>query len=240
MQMVWQRILRRRIWRTASPTPSGAASGDLESSTGEKEPKLTVELVPKTVWGANLSQRLPRKEWDRLRHIAYDQADDRCEVCGGTGTNGRLECHEVWDYDDENRIQRLVRLCALCPACHQVKHIGRARAYGREDEARAHLAETNGWTGTQALRYVEEQGALWLQRSHHQWTLNLDALVQYGPALSPSSRRRRCEGCGELFSPDRLAVHDGERLCEDCEDDWGYEMWPDHELPPPGMSDPDN
>lgn len=34
----------------------------------------------------------------------------------------RLECHEVWDYDDAMRVQRLSELVALCTRCHQVKH----------------------------------------------------------------------------------------------------------------------
>lgn len=37
-----------------------------------------------------------------------------------------VECHEVWDYDDDRKIQRLERRVALCPACHEVKHAGLA------------------------------------------------------------------------------------------------------------------
>ena len=43
---------------------------------------------------------------------------------------GRVR-HEVWDYDDARRVQRLVRLIALCPACHEVKHLGLAAKRGR-------------------------------------------------------------------------------------------------------------
>ena len=57
-----------------------------ECQPEEGEPKLTVELVPKTAWGGNLRQRLPKREWDRLRHLAYDQAGHRCEVCPGNST----------------------------------------------------------------------------------------------------------------------------------------------------------
>ena len=117
-----------------------------------------------------------------------------------------------------------------------MKHIGRASVYGRDAEAMAHLAEVNGWTEARASRYVEAQGAVWLQRSQHEWTLDLDALAQYGPPLPPSSRRRRCDVCEELFPVDQLTVHDDQRLCEYCLDEevsgWGYEMWPDHEMPP--------
>lgn len=45
-----------------------------------------------------------------------------------------------------------------------------------------------------------------------------------------------CQMCGDLFAPDELTFHYGMRLCDDCLDAEGYEMWPDHEFPPPGMS----
>ncbi len=34
----------------------------------------------------------------------------------------RLECHEVFEYEDEAHVQRLSSLAALCTRCHQVKH----------------------------------------------------------------------------------------------------------------------
>jgi hypothetical protein len=43
--------------------------------------------------------------------------------------------------------------------------------------------------------------------------------------------------CEELFEADELTVDFGLRLCDDCIDEDGYELWPDHELPPPGMSE---
>ena len=92
-------------------------------------PKLTVELVPKTCWWSNLRSLADRATWDRIRRQAYRQAEYRCEVCGGTGLRNRLECHEVWQYDETTRTQVLARMIALCPACHEIKHLGLAE-YG--------------------------------------------------------------------------------------------------------------
>ncbi len=41
----------------------------------------------------------------------------------------RLECHEVWEYEEQTRVQRLSSLVALCTRCHQVKHWGWARTH---------------------------------------------------------------------------------------------------------------
>ena len=52
--------------------------------------------------------------WDRLRKKVYQQAGSRCEVCGGTGPRHPVEPHEMWEFDEANRVQRLVRMIALC------------------------------------------------------------------------------------------------------------------------------
>ena len=93
-----------------------------------KPPRLTVELVPRSQWGANLATSLHGARWNALREVTLRRPGYRCEVCGGAGS---LEAHEEWDYENPTGIQRLVRLVALCAACHEVKHIGRAGVRGR-------------------------------------------------------------------------------------------------------------
>ena len=45
---------------------------------------------------------------------------------------GRMNCHEIWEYDDKNHIQKLLGFIALCSMCHHVKHIGFAGILARE------------------------------------------------------------------------------------------------------------
>jgi len=97
------------------------------------EPKLSIELIPRPLWGESLAKRY-KKAWDKLRVEAYANADHKCEICGGTGkigsriNPGGLQAHEVWEYtfDGPNAVQKLVRLIALCPECHGCKHMGRS------------------------------------------------------------------------------------------------------------------
>lgn len=145
-----------------------------------EEPRLTVELVPSAQWGSNLKQALKGKRWDTLRKETYRRAGHRCEVCGGVGQRHPVEAHEVWSYDEGRGVQRLERLVALCPACHEVKHIGRAVKIGRESEAAAHLAAVNGWTLEETRRYLREERARWNRRNDIAWMLDLSVLAQYG------------------------------------------------------------
>lgn len=137
------------------------------------EPKLTIETIPESLWGLNLPKKLGQSRWDKLRKACYARAGNVCEICGGVGPRYPVECHEIWDYDDDKNIQKLVGLIALCPACHLVKHYGRACHIGHEDDARKHLEKINGWTADQTDSYVAEVRVLWERRSKFDWTQDL-------------------------------------------------------------------
>ncbi len=140
---------------------------------------LTVELVPSTCWFSNVRDHVSKPTWDKLRKATYKQANYRCEVCGGRGHKHPVECHEIWDYDDQKYIQTLEGLTALCPSCHQVKHIGLAGLKGQGQKAEAHLAQVNGWSSEQTDAYLETVWETWHKRSRHDWSLNLDWLSRY-------------------------------------------------------------
>ncbi len=140
---------------------------------------LTVELVPQTCWYSNVRSNVSKQDWDKLRRYSYQQAGNRCEICGGVGHQHPVECHEMWHYDDEHLIQKLIGLIALCPSCHEVKHMGYANTQGRGDIAVAHLAHVNSWSIEEAEEYVEQCFKVWLARSRHQWKLDISYLAQF-------------------------------------------------------------
>ena len=141
--------------------------------------KLTIELVPSTVWYSNVRSNVSRDEWDRLRTLVYQHANHHCEICGGQGKKWPVECHEIWEYNDTRRVQRLDKLIALCPMCHQVKHIGLAGIKGNYDIAVAHLARVNDLSLAAAKKYVADQFLVWEERSKHDWLLDISALKKY-------------------------------------------------------------
>ena len=141
---------------------------------------LTIELVPKTSWYTNVRSNVSKAEWDKLKKITFSRAGYRCEICGGRGTRWPVECHEVFAYDDQQHIQKLVRLLALCTACHEVKHIGLAGLRGKGNAAKVHLAKVNNWSIEDAELYIEGSFEMWQRRSCHQWNLDLSYLEQFG------------------------------------------------------------
>jgi hypothetical protein len=147
-----------------------------------KNPKLFVELIPSTCHFSNVRTTVKPTEWDKIRFMCYEAANNKCEICGDNGLNQgykhRVECHEVWEYDDENHIQKLKKLISLCVRCHQVKHIGRSIAIGIEQKCYKQLAKVNKWTNEEIQQHIKDSFDLHKQRSKFQWQLDLSLLTK--------------------------------------------------------------
>lgn len=145
--------------------------------------KLTIELVPETAWYTNVRSNVTQGEWDVIRKKCYAEASHKCEICGDVGTNQgvkhKVECHEVWNYDDENHIQKLIGLIALCPNCHKSKHVGLAQIKGEEGIVINQLMNVNGMTEDEAVSYIDESFGVWEKRSESEWELDISYLEEY-------------------------------------------------------------
>lgn len=137
---------------------------------------IELELIPQPTWNVNLRLVLKASHWKKLSKSVRDQSGEHCSLCGRNRNGRPLECHERWEYDDVQRIQRLVGLEALCKACHEVRHFGRAVSMGHGKRAAAHLRKVNGWTAEELDQHVEKAFDKWLERSNHSWTVDISWL----------------------------------------------------------------
>ena len=145
---------------------------------------LVSELVPTGTWGANLRSLLTPSGWDRLRRWSYEQADNKCEICGQDGFSQNrkypVECHEVWEYDDIQHTQTLKGVQALCPMCHCVKHYGRSLRVGSGYKVREHIAKVNNWSPEFVQIYEDMIFHIHALRSRYRWTVDIqDTLLRY-------------------------------------------------------------
>lgn len=138
--------------------------------------KLTIELVPQSCHYKNLRSELSKTKWDKLRKECYKKANYKCEICGKKGNRHPVECHEIWDYNDEEKIQRLEGLIALCPKCHEVKHIGLAEMRGNFDRALNHFMKTNDLQREDALLYIEAISEIFYERSRYNWETDISII----------------------------------------------------------------
>ena len=146
--------------------------------------KLTIELVPQTLWYSNLRKELPKADWDKLRKDTYRRAKYHCQICNGQGSRWPVECHEIWEYNDKKRVQILKGLIALCPACHSVKHMGFTQTRGHTAfiKAMMHLMKVNRIGKVEASAVVNDAFHTWNERSNHAWEQDLSWLKTKGVA----------------------------------------------------------
>src|SRR5579875_1108503 len=68
---------------------------------------LEPELIPYKMHGKNVRAVLSAEDWQNIARHSYKEAGHRCEICGD---KGRLECHEIWKFNDKKLVQSLVGL----------------------------------------------------------------------------------------------------------------------------------
>lgn len=136
--------------------------------------KLTVDLIPIQSWKLSLANLMPKNEWKKIREACYQKANWRCEICNNVGIRHRVECHEIWEFMNNDYTQRLVGFIALCPDCHAVKHIGRAFSLGdaSKNKAISHLMKINEWTELETKKHIEDAVELWIERSFIKWDID--------------------------------------------------------------------
>ena len=137
--------------------------------------KLTMELVPKTAWRENLRTRMGRTKWNKLRTEVLGSQNHRCAKCG---SDRKLQCHEIWEYDDASHIQRLKGFEAVCSLCHLAEHFGLAQnltdqGHANLDEIIDHFITVSDISQQQFDSHKTDAFALWRTRSEIEWELDL-------------------------------------------------------------------
>jgi hypothetical protein len=156
-------------------------------------PRLSIELVPRTCWYSNVRSNVSAADWEKCKQFVRKRSGDRCEVCGGKGPKWPVECHEIWDYDDDESRQTLMGLIALCPDCHEVKHIGRVSVTeGPPGIVRCleHLGRVNGWDLETCEAYVKNEFHIHALRSLSEWELDVSWLSFLGIETGDLDRSR--------------------------------------------------
>lgn len=140
--------------------------------------KLNFEIIPTGAWGFNLRSQFSKKAWDYIRKDAYSRANGKCMICNRPAT--RLEAHESWQFNKENKTQKLVDILAICHKCHMVKHIGRTQLIGKEDIAIKHFLKVNNANYQDYISALKQANEENINLSNiYEWSLDLTYLKRY-------------------------------------------------------------
>ena len=185
-------------WQARPDVPDLLPGEDRSFGSG-----LFVDLVPSSCWFSNVRSCVDQRDWERLRRMITNRADQQCEVCQrGQDREARrwLEAHERWAYDDSNNVQALRRLICLCTDCHTATHFGLASINGKCAEAFKHLCTVTGLPADQASQHIDAASALWRQRSAITWDLDLSILVKANITVTkPPSATERADLPGKIL-----------------------------------------
>jgi hypothetical protein len=133
--------------------------------------KLEIELVPSTVWYSNVRLLVSKTVWDMIRKESYNIANYKCQICG---VSGRLNCHEIWEYDDKKHIHKLRGFIALCDDCHMIKHMGFAGIQASKglidmDKLIEHFMKVNNVDEKTFNGHEKDAFEVWHERSKYEW-----------------------------------------------------------------------
>ena len=137
--------------------------------------KLSIEMVPSTLWHLNWRGMIRTVEWDKIRKSVYAASGHKCAICGD---DGKLNCHETWDFDASNSMVRLVGFIALCNPCYFAKHLGFARMLAARGKVHLesvveHFLKVNGCDLPAFKECVHGVGKVWSKRSKIDWRMDL-------------------------------------------------------------------
>jgi hypothetical protein len=145
--------------------------------------KLEIELVPNTSWYNNVRTNVTPQFWNKIRTKSYRLANDKCEICSEIGTtqgkNHKLECHEIWHYNFDTKIQKLVGFISLCPDCHRCKHPGLANIKNETALVISKLMRVNHLSYDEAKDQIRWAFKEWNKKNQINWEVDITYIIEY-------------------------------------------------------------
>ncbi|MFY9307610.1 MAG: hypothetical protein WAQ28_01040 [Bacteroidia bacterium] len=159
-----------------------------EVKTGVNKFKLNIQLIPYKNWGKNFRNQYP-KSWEKRREEQLRVSNYQCSICGDT--KSELHCHEDWDIDHENLIQRLRGLKIVCEYCHHCIHWGRMMKIDTTgsltERATKHFLKVNNCTKQVLINQYRREFDIFYKNINNDYVLDLGKSVfkieEYGQAL---------------------------------------------------------
>lgn len=195
-------------WAAKPPLPDLLPGEDRTFGQG-----LFVDLVPASCWFTNVRSCVAAADWERLRRMVLNRAEQRCEICATSSdpsVKRWLEVHERWAYDAATHVQSLRRLICLCTDCHTTTHFGFAQLRGLDGQAFEHLVEVTEMDETEAGHEIDAAFTLWQQRSQYDWELDLSILTATDIAIvQPQDANQRHQAAHTQLTIERDNKSDG-------------------------------
>ena len=139
--------------------------------------KLKIDLIPESSWCKNLRNHIGQTKWNKIGIESCERVKGLCEICGATETR-RLDCHEIFEYDEETKIQKLTGFMSLCRKCHQVIHFENTRLRATEGNFELepfieHFMKVNNCDRKTFDEHRTKALDIWRKRNKVEWSVDL-------------------------------------------------------------------
>jgi hypothetical protein len=136
-----------------------------------KKLKLTIDLIPKSSWDANIRKHMAEADWKKIQEQVLKKVDNTCEICG---SKIKVGCHEVWQYDDKQGIQKLKGFKAVCRMCRYIERFDMSqvlaiKGYLNLNEIIKHFCKVNNVSWDEFNKHKEKSFAKLKERSSKKW-----------------------------------------------------------------------
>jgi hypothetical protein len=136
-----------------------------------KRSKLAIDLIPESCWKTSIRKSMPETEWNKIHQEVLKKAGDACDICG---SKEKVVCHEIWQYDDKQHIQKLKGFHSICRMCYAVEHFGLSqvlamKGYLNLNEVIKHFCKVNAASWDDFNKHKEKEFAKHRERSSHKW-----------------------------------------------------------------------
>ena len=141
--------------------------------------KLELHLIPQSSFYQNV-RKLLGSRWDTLSRQVRSERDFTCEICGTKPKSTKdVHLHELWSFDDDKKVQKLIGFQCVCVDCHNVHHWGLSQIRGLNmNILMNHACKVNKCDSVTFKDYVYKSFADWQKRSQIQWTLDMSELEE--------------------------------------------------------------
>jgi hypothetical protein len=113
-------------------------------------------LIPVPLGQIGLSSSARHLWRSRIRSETFARYGQNCYYCGATEAqawecapakrNSPFDCHEVWKFDDQHLVAKLIRIVPLCKNCHLFTS-GYLTTW-RDEQGRDHIKYEEDWLST--------------------------------------------------------------------------------------------
>lgn len=153
-----------------------------------------INLTPRPCFITNSKYFLSAKDWPRVQNFVIQRAEGKCESCERDCNNLRIE--EVYQFDDETYIQKLIRYIALCKPCCDLYSMVKGQPNVE------HLMLVAGLLREDAEEYIKDRQDIRVSLSNYTWDLDLSILINSGLDIKPiPSGKERLDLVNLTFPP---------------------------------------